>query len=186
MPKIVVYSAICGNKDKPRNDVLCFMEDKFKDPVLSAKIYKVLPHLFLDCDYSIWIDGNITLKVPPETLIDVLEKDIAVFPHPSRDCLFDEGRFCVLNQIGNQIEILEQLKRYKGFPNHYGLAGCGVLIRKHTDKMRRLSEQWWAEICRGSIRDQISFPYVFKDEVQYLEPIDFWDNKYWKRVQHAF
>jgi len=45
----------------------------------------------------------------------------------------------------------------------------GVLIRKHTDRVKRLNERWWAEICRGSLRDQISFPFVWNGHAAYLD-----------------
>jgi hypothetical protein len=70
MSKIVVYTAIEGGKDTPRNDIAVFSGyAKFTSPVMNAKFYKVLPHKFLDYDICIWVDGNIFLNVPPEQLI---------------------------------------------------------------------------------------------------------------------
>jgi hypothetical protein len=51
--------------------------------------------------------------------------------------------------------------------------------------MNALNEKWWAEICRGSSRDQISFPYVYRDKVNYLDTVDPFDNKYFTRKGHV-
>ena len=84
--KIVVYTAIFGEKDKlkdpkylpPNTDFICFTDDKnlksniwkviyvnppFSDPVRCARYIKIMPHLFLsDYKQSIWIDGNMIVK----------------------------------------------------------------------------------------------------------------------------
>jgi len=184
-----IYTAIVGGKDKERTDIQVFKDfDKFKLPVFNAKIYKVLPHLFLDLkenEWSVWVDGNITLKVDPEELIKMVKTDIGVFPHPDRTCLFDEAAYCMHYGIGNQKEIADQIKQYSKFPKGKGLAMCGILVRKNTLEMRSLCEKWWAEICRGSNRDQISFPYVFNGKVSYFPyQKNIKDNPYFKRYGH--
>mgnify|MGYP001594007035 CR=1 FL=1 len=84
MPKIECYSSIEGQKDKARTDIRVFSGyDKFVSPVLNSKIYKILPHKFLDCDISVYMDGNITLKVPLEQVVEewLGDNDIAFFRH---------------------------------------------------------------------------------------------------------
>ncbi len=65
-------------------------------------------------------------------------------------------------QLDDVETIIEQVKRYEdaGFAKNKGLYECGVIIRRHTKKVIELNNFWWAEYCRGSIRDQISFPYA--------------------------
>jgi len=175
-PKIIVYTSIIGNKDKNRNDIMVFNSYKhFKDPVRNAKIYKVLPHLFLDTDYSIWVDGNVFLNVQPEEMIKKMgNKDIAVFEYtnyePVKD-IYDEANTVIELNLDNPKIVLEQINRYKksGYKNNEGLGYCFMIIRKHSKKIDRLNEQWWAEICRGSRRDQLSFPFVFGNEVKYID-----------------
>jgi hypothetical protein len=36
----------------------------------------------------------------------------------------------------------------------------GFIIKRNNEKVNRLMEAWWAEICRWSYRDQVSFPVV--------------------------
>lgn len=187
--KTVVYSAITGDKDEDRNDVLMFGEyDRFKDPNLNAKIYKVLPHKFFNAQWSIWIDGNVTLKVPAEELIQIAEKtrkDIVVFANPYRDCIYAEAEYCIEYELANPAILRSQIEHYQSqeYAPNKGLGACYIIIRKHTKEVERLNEAWWAEICRWSRRDQVSFPYVMRDKVFYLESQSN-DNRYFKRVGH--
>lgn len=190
--KIQVYSAIVGSIDQARrDDVFCFTDPgKFSDPRVAAKIYKVLPHLFLpeDTEWSIWIDGNITLNVPPGWLIEQTKsREIGVFNHGERQCLYEEGQFCKQKGKGDPKRIDEQLQAYRemSFPSKMGLWYCGVIVRKHTARINRLNEQWWAHICRYSLRDQISFPVVFNDMMKTLPTVPMHSNKYFKRPKHG-
>jgi hypothetical protein len=187
--KAIVYTAITGGKDAPRDDIWCFDEyERFKDPVMNAKIYKVLPHLFFEAKYSIWIDGNIKLLVKPEQLVEMMGDmfDIAVFTHPERDCIYEEGLFCKSKGKGDPEDIDKQLARYRveEYPERAGLGACYIIVRRHIPQMNRLCEKWWAEICAGSSRDQLSFPYIFQNKVQYLEKLPF-NNHLFTRGGHA-
>ena len=42
----------------------------------------------------------------------------------------------------------------------FGLVEAPVILRRHTAAIRALNEAWWAELVRGSRRDQLSFNYV--------------------------
>jgi hypothetical protein len=168
--KVINYTAMIGDRDKPREDILCFNSyNKFQRPVMNAKIYKILPHQYLDCDVSVWTDANITLKVPPEELVDewMEDYDMVLWKHFGRDCIYDEA--AVIIQFGDTVfgkdvasEVFEQSKEYmqRGFPRKSGLAECNVILRKHNKEMEEFNNAWWSEICRWSSRDQISFPYV--------------------------
>ena len=163
--RIVIYTAITGGKDPKRDDILCFSEyNQFTRPVMNAKIYKILPHQFIDADISVWIDGNIKLLIPLEEFVDEFlgDFDMGVWEHFDRDCVYEEGE--AAKGLGGDytIGIDEQLRHYRrqGFQEHWGLAECNVLVRRHTPLMEEFNNAWWAEICRWSCRDQISFPYV--------------------------
>ena len=130
----------------------------------NSRVAKMLPHLYFTSEYSIYIDGNIRLLKSPEELISkhLKDHDIAVYKHPTRDCLYDEATKCAVKGLDDPETIIEQVKAYEdaGFPKHIGLAECGIIFRRHTDKVREFNEAWWAEYCRYSCRDQISFMYV--------------------------
>jgi hypothetical protein len=171
--RYIVYTAISGDYDDIRPNVLpdaerfIFLEPRFyehEDPCRRAKYCKILAHRVIDCDYSLWLDGHITLNpgVTFKGLVDTYlqDTDIAVMKHPSRYCIFEEGAECIRIGKGNMIEA--QLERYALFPRHNGLAELGVILRRHTDKIVDLNRVWWHEVCMGSTRDQISFPVVIR------------------------
>ena len=166
---ITLYTAICGKYDKDRTDVRVFRDkraDKFIEPVMNAKVYKVLPHKFIDSPLRIWMDGNIKPRKGAATLIRELlgEDDIAVFKHPVRKCVYEEYAPARLRLAPHlQALIDDQVARYKadGMPKDFGLAECGVILSRANGATREFFERWWAEISRYSSRDQVSFPYVW-------------------------
>ena len=120
MKKIVIYTAIYGNKDTLKNplfinkdyDYLCFTDNKniksnilkiiYKEPVhedsvRSAKIFKAKPHEFLqDYDISLWIDANFLIKSDLSSFLvksNYLEKaTMMLFQHDQgRGCIYDEA-----------------------------------------------------------------------------------------------
>jgi alkaline ceramidase TOD1/glycosyltransferase MUCI70-like protein len=139
----------------------------FADPSRNAKHHKILPHrYFPTARYSLWLDGSVTIlsATSIEQLIAryLADCDLAVFQHPTRTCLYQEASACLTGQLDESDVIWEQICRYTqtGHPADSGLAECSVLLRRHTAAMAAFDEIWWAEIARGSRRDQISFPYA--------------------------
>jgi len=182
--KCVVYTAITGGYDSLKEDQnfdgaipVAFMDKKqeskawnvvkacdlFKDPNRNAKIHKVLAHQYLDCDYSLWIDGNLTLVTPIKDLINryLQDADIAVHIHPGRKNIFEEKEACKRMRKDDPLTLDRQIDVYRkaGF-NKDLLYECPVILRRHTPAIEKLNNYWWSEICRHSRRDQISFPYV--------------------------
>jgi hypothetical protein len=189
----MIYSAITGNKDKERYDnIPCFGNQisLFKDECRNAKVYKILSHHFVLNSWSIWIDGNITLKHPPEVYLDMLEdKEIGVFKHFERNCIYDEGLACQLLKKDDSITIERQMEKYRSeeFPRNYGLGCCNIIVRKHTPKICLLNNMWWSEICVFSRRDQLSFPYIFRDNIKYFTYKGVYrDNEYYRIDEHNY
>lgn len=185
--KIAIYTSIFGGKDTLREqikfenvDYFCFTDNKdlksdtfqikyypatSSDPVRSAKIFKMLPHIFLkDYEYTIWIDGNIILSPQFMELFKYLEQgDIALFKHPHRDCMYIEAAACVKRNKDNHYVIKTQVKQYhkEGYPGHNGLNTAGVIFRRNkSENVKKLNNAWWEEIQKFSRRDQLSFNYV--------------------------
>jgi hypothetical protein len=180
----IIYTAITNGKDtlkenqnKENAKLVAFTEFKsqnwevrkpinlFIDPNRNSKIYKVLTHQFLDCDYSLWIDGSITLLAPIQNLIDyyLKDNDIAMFKHYKRDCIYDEAKICKKMNLDNPEIINKQMTRYKneGYPVKNGLNEGTIILRRHTKKITEFNNLWWSEICSGSKRDQLSLNYCF-------------------------
>jgi len=130
----------------------------------TARMVKTLPHRFLpDADVWVWVDGNVRLRRPVGKIVEqYLDSDFVTLRHPDRDCAYVEAAFCAKHGKDSR-EILErQAARYRkaGLPQHWGLAETRVVIRRNTDAIRELNEAWWAEIERGSVRDQVALPFV--------------------------
>lgn len=187
--KIIPYTAITGGYEPPRTDIKCFTgEGLFVNPVMEAKIYKILPHKFLDCDVSVWMDGNISLNIPVEQLVEewLTDKiDIALFKHPERVNIFEE--FKVLKEqprLRNNEKLMsrldEQRDRYRRTIYTPPLCECGVMIRRHSERMKSFNNMWWSEICRWTERDQVSFPIV---ELYYSFRFNHPDNILVKRIE---
>lgn len=131
----------------------------------NAKIYKVLPFLFAPgYDYYFWVDATHVLEEDPKTVIDTYlnDSDVAVFKHPERNCLYQEGE--LVKQIGfdypNLIE--DQLAFYRDmcYPENNGLYELPVRVQRNTELTQNMGMMWWEQICMFSSRDQISFPFV--------------------------
>lgn len=183
---ITVVTAITGGKDtlKPQPEYkgveyVAFLDedvkdsqwitrkacDKFKNPVMNAKIHKLLTHKYITTPYIVWIDGSITIKKDPRDLVKLMgNKDFAFFKHPGRDCLYEEAAVCVEMGKGDVSEIAEQVREYArtGVKEHEGLCEMTCFVRRNTPRANEAFEKWWTEVTRFSSRDQLSFPVAFR------------------------
>ena len=162
---------------------------KFVNPAMNAKIHKMLTHKYVDTPYIVWMDGNRGLKKDPHELIDIMgDNDFAFFEHYSRRCVYKEIKTCLRVGRGNPEDLVEQGKVYegKGIPVKMGLYECSAFIRKNNDNANTMFEKWWAEVCRYSNRDQVSFPVVFKNQNISIIPgkLFYGDNDYFTYNKH--
>jgi hypothetical protein len=141
----------------------------FPNPRLNSKYHKVLSHInFPSFEYSLWIDGSIEIY-PDTSILNLADRflsdaDIAVFAHSKRYCLYQEAVHCMYRRKDDPETIRRQVFRYtqEGYPTNNGLAECGVLLRRHSKRVKEFNDLWWREILAGSGRDQISFPYAVR------------------------
>ncbi|MBN1617748.1 DUF616 domain-containing protein [Candidatus Dojkabacteria bacterium] len=187
--KIAIYTAIFGDdydflKPQPRFpnvDYFCFTDNKstnsdlFKiihfvptseDPVRSAKLFKVVPHLFLpEYEYTIWIDATVVMKDYSfiNLFLDKLQTaEISFVKHPERNCVYEEAKACIELKKDNKEVINAQMLKYtkEGYPKNYGLLAGGIIARKNKSmKIIKFNELWWNEILHNSRRDQLSLVY---------------------------
>lgn len=140
---------------------------KQKSSVLTNRYIKMHPYEIFgeEYEYSIYIDGNIKVVGDVTPMTYVVEKlGLALHRHSMRDDIRKEVYACISQKKGNKQKLLEQLNDYKrgGFPKRFGMLECNVIVaRLDNDKAREILNDWWKEFIRsGSMRDQISLPYV--------------------------
>jgi hypothetical protein len=132
----------------------------------SNRIPKILPHLMLpeDAEYSIYHDGNFGLTKFPEEVIESLLRshDWAAHRHPCRTCIYEEAEVLLRENIGTAALVSSQIGRYQevAYPAHAGLWANGFLVRRHSDAVKSVCEEWWKEFSGGCERDQIAFPFA--------------------------
>lgn len=183
--KKVIYTVLTGNYDRlaqpevadPSFDYVCFTDRAGQDgvwqlreipfasesPVLRARYAKLHPHRLLpEYDLSVFMDAN--LCITGEAFygrISALEEvPLALLEHPSRDCVYEELRYCYLKDKLSTRAAFGLLRRYKqmAMPRHAGLYETNVVLRRHKEAaVVALDERWWAllETSRCT-RDQLS------------------------------
>ena len=170
------------------------IHSEFADPCRNAKIHKILPHIYFPkAKYSLWVDGSVQIKFQGslEELAEIYlkERDMAVFAHQTRNCIYEEADACIKGGKDDPGAIYRQMMHYKyeNYPIGVGLAECSVILRRHTEKVRLFNEVWWNEIKTHSRRDQLSFNYVaWKLSVRYaLFPGCLPDNDLFFRHEHV-
>lgn len=145
-----------------RND---YAEKCYGDNTRINRYLKLHPHeIFSKYKYTLYLDSNIYID---QSIIVFLYlywtgKDLLVYKHPERICLYHEADFCKAVGKDDINTIDRQIERYKreGFPKDYGLTMGSVLFRRNSQEMIEFDEAWWSEIENGSKRDQLSFMYV--------------------------
>ncbi len=145
--------------------VLPFSSDPTYKNRRNAKVYKILPFAFLpDYDYYFWVDSTHRLETNPLEVIDkyLSSTDVAVFKHPSQNCVYDEGKEVIRINFDHANLVEEQLDFYRHmcYPEHNGLYELPVRVQRNTPLTQRMGWMWWEQICMFSSRDQISFPFV--------------------------
>lgn len=208
MSKVVVYTVVMGHYDTlhpTRWPGICLtdglapvrgwrirkVQRRVTDPRRASRHPKILSHIYFpDAEYTIYLDGNLRLICDPKVVISLLRgKDMALFPHPQRKCVYAEARKCVEHRKANRAVIAAQMKYYreKGLPSNSGLAACWMIVRRNTAKVKEFNEQWWEEYCRFSCRDQLSFEFVrWRLGIQYSKiPGNVRKGRYFRIARHV-
>ena len=215
----IIYTSVFGGYDKVVEqtssgwDWKCFSEENslpiYEDNNRNAKRFKILPHrYFQDYEYSVFIDGNMTVRGNLDDLIDkyLSDTNVAFFSHgnnhlDARNSAYDEAQTIfdlgeknmkvspergILNYKDNPYVIQKQMERYRilRYPANNGLITGMVILRRHNeDDCIRTMEDWWTEIKYNSKRDQLSFNYcAWKNDLKfnYMDG-DSRDNEYFYR-----
>lgn len=135
-------------------------------PARAAKGAKFEPWKYTDAPASIWIDASFRVT-SPDFAAEALAyaKPIAQFEHPWRDCLYAEAVEIAALGMDPEGVAAWQTARYReaGHPTGWGLWAAGVIARRHTAAVKRMGAAWAREVGAGSVRDQVSQPFVLRE-----------------------
>ena len=173
---VIAYGCVTPGYDDPPNDGRQHIAPptRFAHPRMNARMVKLLPHKFLPPhDVSVWLDGNIIVPAGIDALLeDFAGAEVGAFAHDLRATVDEEITACA------GFDHPERLCYHAGQPGR--LAGTSMLIRRNIPAVNALNESWWAELCVGSWRDQLSFPYTL-GTIATLRPC--WQSRL-KRCRH--
>ena len=99
----------------------------FKDLTRNARMHKVLSHLFIDTEWSLWTDGAVRWKIDPQEFFEVYkgQGDLIVHKHGARDCLYSEAFACIDLGLDEKSVVESHTARYRtaGFPGSFSGGG---------------------------------------------------------------
>jgi hypothetical protein len=133
--------------------------DLFRDPVRNAKAHKILSHLFFpQHDFSLWMDATLELVDPAPVLVEryLGDCDLVFGRHPIHRSLADEIEACLRETLDDPTLIRRQVAGYARASDRGVFPLASAVLRRHTPGVASFNETWWAEICCGSRRDQLS------------------------------
>lgn len=136
------------------------------DPVRMARFVKTHPYLYAPkAKLIIWHDSNVVIRGDLTPLIEQFMasgKPIGVVPHPLRSDVYLEATECVRVRKDDAEVVVEQMSRYmaEGFETDDLVESNLLFLRMDLPKTERFLSRWWAEIDRGSRRDQLSLNYA--------------------------
>lgn len=149
-----------------------------RDPTRAARFVKLHPHLYFpEYSHSIWLDGNVGVRGDVGAFFERLTATafLSAFVHPLRDCIYQEGRECIIRRKDHAEVITQYLERLRArnIPEHLGLWESNVIVRRHNDReCISLMRAWWKELESGSRRDQLGLPVVLRDFPGAATPLD--------------
>lgn len=132
----------------------------------------MMPHLFIDTKYSLYIDATVQFKKSPlEFMNQYFDKgDMLFIPHEARDCIYKEMAVCILENKEFPHRLVRQVDKYSesNCPEHSGLFWGGIIGRSHFEKeIIEFNNEWWEHFKQYSRRDQISLGYlIWKNDME--------------------
>jgi hypothetical protein len=98
------------------------------------------------------------------------DSDIALFKHPERNCVAEEGELIKQVNFDHHNLVQEQMDFYFGYekyPSNNGLYELPCRVQRNSRKIQEAMLLWWEQICMFSSRDQLSLPYVlWKNDIK--------------------
>lgn len=134
------------------------------DPRLAGKFVKCRPWEFVDADLIVWLDCSIEPKpgLVEQMIKDLGVRDLAFHPHPDRRSIMSEALFSSDLPKYKGSDVVAQARSYieSGHPDDWSLWAAGLFILRNRMLVREIGQLWLNEICRWTVQDQISLPFV--------------------------
>ena len=142
-------------------------------------------------DVVIWLDASMTITEPEfvKKCLEVLgDDDWSVTRHPWRTCVYDEATFSGHLSRYHRPSLEAQAAFYRaiGHPANWGLFATGASIRRMTNTVEELGDQWWWECITRTHQDQVSLPVLFRlaeDRLKWNANMPWWT--WWDLGQHG-
>ncbi len=149
---------------------ICVVSYDHPDMRRVARFVKTnLIHLLPDYDTIIWIDGNLQLTAPINTLISTMKDrgfSIAAIPHPVRSSVQEEAEAAIRANLDDPDIIRAQIEKYARIDPDLArerLIESNFMIFDMTDpRVRKATDLWWSEIQAHSKRDQLSLNFALR------------------------
>lgn len=181
--RIALYTVIVGNydnlrkpalidpsckyvcfTDRPRSvvpwEILPFPSPSGMEHSRSARVPRCMPHLFLDTDVSVYMDGAFKPNCNAGQIMRILgDADIALFEHPNHHkSLEDEMAFYKKLHGFVPDHVADAVTKYKaqGVPKLNEFWAGGIVIRRHNERTAAFNELWYTEFMHGSHNDQLA------------------------------
>jgi hypothetical protein len=136
--------------------------------------FKIYPEKHIpDAEYSVYVDGHITIKSCLSELTESIfrDSDWASPPHRNGGNSFLEAVRCYEDSKITLSELKFFMSSLEGFniPPPTPFPENGLIFRRHNSKQNlTFSDIWWQELLRGPKRDQLHWQKAFV-----LSPINF-------------
>jgi len=136
------------------------------DKIKTSRRVKLSPHThFPKYDYSVWVDGQVTILNDFIPLIRKMGSSECLFmAHRDRNTVEEEVEEIYRVKKKQTTAVEEQIRRYKeeGYdPTRFPLIESSIQIRKHAGGCCRMFfDTWRHEVEVGSNRDQVGFGYA--------------------------
>lgn len=146
-------------------------------PSLKSKLIKTLSHeINQGFDFYIWMDSNISFSRNDlaNEMIDIIgDCDLCIFRHFKRKSISEEckklnywiekgSQHHIKRVLGEPID--EQVREYYSDPDFIDdklFSGASFIYsKKLIEQPDNMMKAWYYHICRYSIRDMLSLPYV--------------------------
>lgn len=153
-----------SNSEQERIAPFRWLPARYSDPNprRTARFVKTHPHFYLNgYDYAVWIDANIVPLCGVMPLVNSLQAsgaDVGVIAHPIRSSWAEEAQECARIGADDTAVLEEQVAEYRARGvSEEGLIETNVMVANLREpEVIRFYSHWWAEMCRHSLRDQVS------------------------------